>query len=223
MKQIITFFIVLILVTSIVLAQPQQGQTSNQSGQGQQVQQETQNIGEEENLTIREQLRVRNVTELREAIQQRQQEMNQEMQTLGESQQNVYQNQNRVRLSVHALLAMENLTGGIGPNVSQIAREFNNSVQATIRAEERVQTRNWLVRFFVGGDEEAAGNMEQEVNRNRERIQELRRLREECDCDEEIRAMLQEQIQNMEQEQNRLQQLAQNEKANKGLFGWLWK
>jgi hypothetical protein len=211
MKQIITFLIVLILISSIVLAQGQKGQ------------QETQNIGEEENLTIREQLRARNVTELRQMIQERQQIMNQEIQNLGEGQQNIYQNQNRVRLAVHALLAMENLTGGIGRNVSQIAREFNNSVQATIRAEERIQTRNWLVRFFVGGDEEAAGNMEQEVNRNRERIQELRRLREECDCDEEIRAMLQEQIQNMEQEQNRLQQLAQNEKANKGLFGWLWK
>jgi hypothetical protein len=213
MKQIITFLIVSILISSIVLAQGQQGQ------------QETQNIGEEKNLTIRqtEQLRARNITELKQMIQERQQIMNQEMQNLGEGQQNVYQNQNRVRLAVHALLAMENLTGGIGRNVSQIAREFNNSVQATIRAEERIQTRNWLVRFFVGGDEEAAGNMEQEVNRNRERIQELRRLREECDCDEEIRAMLQEQIQNMEQEQNRLQQLAQNEKANKGLFGWLWK
>jgi hypothetical protein len=211
MKQIITFLIVLILISSIVLAQGQKGQ------------QETQNIGEEENLTIREQLRARNVTELRQMIQERQQIMNQEIQNLGEGQQNIYQNQNRVRLAVHALLAMENLTGGIGRNVSQIAREFNNSVQATIRAEERIQTRNWLVRFFIGGDEEAAGNIEQETNRNRERIQELRRLREECDCDEEIRAMLQEQIQNMEQEQNRLQQLAQNEKANKGLFGWLWK
>jgi hypothetical protein len=114
------------------------------------------------------------------------------------------------------------LTGDIGRNVSQIAREFNNSVQATIRAEERIQTRNWLVRFFVGGDREAAEDIEQEVNRNRQRIQELKQLREECDCDEEVRNMLQEQIQNMEQEQNRLQQSAQNEKKDKGIFGWLF-
>jgi len=128
-----------------------------------------------------------------------------------------------VRLAVHALLAMENLTGGIGRNVSQIAREFNNSAQATIRAEERIQTRNMLMSFFFGGDEQAAEEMEQEVNRNRERIQELKRLMQECECEEEVKAMLQEQIQNMEQEQNRIQELAQNEKKSKGIFGWLWK
>ncbi len=204
-----------------------QGTKQNQTGQGQQVQteQETQNQGEEGNLTIqqREQLRVGNATEVRQMIQERQQEMNQEMQTLGKEIQNVYQNQNRVRLAVHVLLTMENLTSGIGRNVSQIAREFNNSVQATIRTEERIQTRNMLLRFFLGGDEEAAQEMEQEVNQNRVRIQQLKQLVEECDCDDEIKAMLQEQIKNMEQEQNRLQELAQNEKKSKGLFGWLWK
>ncbi|MFY1644910.1 hypothetical protein ACK11Z_14360, partial [Methanoculleus bourgensis] len=36
--------------------------------------------------------------------------------------------QNQVRLAVHTLLAAENRTGGIGRNISVIAREFNNSV-----------------------------------------------------------------------------------------------
>jgi hypothetical protein len=85
--------------------------------------------------------------------------------------------------------------------VSAIAKEFNNSVQATIRAEERIQTRSGIRRFFFGGDKEAAQNMQQEVNRNMNRIQELKQLRNECDCGEEIKQMMQEQIQNMEQEQ----------------------
>ena len=80
-----------------------------------------------------------------------------------------------------------------------------------------------LVKFFAGGDEEAAEEIEQEVNRNQERIQELKRLMQECDCNEELKAMIQEHIQNMEQEQNRLQELAENEKNSKGIFGWLWK
>jgi len=229
MKKIIIPLLVLILITSAVLAQGQQsGQgTGNETGQGQQVQteQETQNQGENETLTIRQrtETRARNVDELKQMIQEKKQEMNQEMQSLGEKQQKIYQNQNRVREAVHALLAMENLTGGIGHNVSQIAREFNNSVQATIRAEERIQTRNMFVRFFAGGDEEAAGEMEQEVNRNQARIQQLKQLMQECDCDEEVKTMMQEQIQNMEQEQNRLQELAQSEKKSKGLLGWLWK
>jgi len=210
MKRIIIPLLVLILIIPLVLGQGQQG--GQQSGQG---------TGDETGQQV--QTRARNTTELRQMIQERQQEMNQSMQTLREQVRSVYQNQNRVRLAVHALLAMENLTGGIGRNVSQIAREFNNSVQATIRAEERIQTRNMLMRFFSGGDEQAAEEMEQEVNRNRERIQELRRLMQECECDEEVKAMLQEQIQNMEMEQNRIQDLAQNEKKSKGIFGWLWK
>jgi hypothetical protein len=201
-----------------------QNQTQNQTEQGtyqgeqkeqNQTGQQTQDQGQSQNLTIQEQARVRNM------IQEREREMNQSLQSLPQWQQNVYQNQNQVILAVHALLAMENLTGGIGHNISQIAREFNNSVQATIRAEERIQTRNQLVKFFMGGDEEAAQEILNVTNMNQLRIQQLKQLRLECNCIEEVKAMIQEQIQNMEQEQTRLQQLAQSEIQNKGLFGWL--
>jgi DNA-binding transcriptional MerR regulator len=197
------------LVGSVVLADQNQ---QNQQGDG--------------NATaahFRGQVKAQTTTELREMIQQRQQEMNQEISNLREKVQNMYQNQNKVRLAVHSFLAMEDMIGGIGRNVSQIAREFNNSVMATIRAEEKIQDRNWFARVFAGGDDQAAGELEREVNTNRERIQQLKQLREQCNCTEEIRTMMQEQIQNMEQEQNRLQQLAQTEKQSKGIFGWLWK
>jgi methyl-accepting chemotaxis protein len=156
-------------------------------------------------------------------IQERKQEMAQEMQGMADKvKEKVYQNQNRVREAVHSLLAMEDLVGGIGPQVREIARNFNNSVQATIRAEERAQRRNALQRFFAGGDNEAAEEIEEKVNQNKERIQQLKQLREECACGSEVKEIMREQIQNMEQEQTRLQELAQREKG-KGLFGWLWK
>lgn len=234
MKRLCTLAVVLILMTSAVsAASTGQGQQagSNETGQGtgqgqqEQVEQETQNRGG--NITIRiqqrKEVRARNLSELRETVAQRQQEMNRESQALKEQQQQVYQNQNRVRLAVHSLLAMEDLVGGIGPQVSEIAREFNNSVQATIRAEERIQSRNRIMRFFAGGDGEAAQGIEEQVVQNRERIRQLQQLTLQCECEEEVRALLQEQIQNMEQEQTRLQQLAQNEKKVKGLFGRLWK
>ena len=146
MKQAIALLAVLFL-TVPAFAQAELYQTGQGSGEGLLVQ-------------IRERVMARNATELGEMIQNRQQEMNQEMQSLGEAEQKVYQNQNQVRLAVHAMLAMENLTGGIGRNISQIAIEFNNSVQATIRAEEKIQTRNFLVSFFFGGDEQAAEEIE---------------------------------------------------------------
>lgn len=222
----------------------EQSQEGQGTGEGQQVQteQEIQNQGEEENIMIQEreqeqvqeeeqgsddliiappgsQKKAQTVNELKAKMQEKEQEMNQETQQLQEKQQKVYQNQNQVRLAVHSLLGMEDLVGGIGPQVSQVAQDFNNSVQATIRAEEKIQNRNRIVRFFAGGDREAAGEIEQEVNRNRERIQQLRQLKEQCDCDNEVQAIFQEQIMNMEQEQNRLDQLAQNEKEYQWVLG----
>ena len=193
--------------------------------QGQQIQQDTQNSGDAQVIMIQQRVQVRatNPEELGQMTQQRQQEMNQELQGLGTVQQNIYQNQNQVRLAVHSMIAMEDLVGAKGPQIREIARDFNNSVQATIKAEEKTQERNWFMRVLFGGDEQAAAEIEQEVNANRQRIQTLNQLKEECDCEEPVKTMLQEQIQNIEQEQNRLEQLAQAEKQSKGLFGWIWK
>ena len=159
---------------------------------------------------------------LSQSIQERQQEMTREMTSMEGEEKVIYQRQNRVRLAVHALLAMEDLAGEVGPRISQVAREFDSSVQATIRAEEKIQTRSALARFFAGGDSEAAEDIESKVTQNRERIQELQQLREEC-TNSEVRAMMQEQIQNMQNEQTRLNNLAKAEQKSKGLLGWLWK
>ena len=176
-------------------------------------------IGEQ----VRQQNRAVNKEQLKTMIANKKQEMDQEVQGMkDEKQQKIYQNQNEVRMAVHTLLAMEDLVGGIGSQVSETAREFNNSVEKTIQAEEKIQKRNRVVEFLFGGDEEAAEDILQETNKNKERIQHLKELKKECDCDEEVENMIQEQIQKVEQEQNRLEQLAQEEKSNKGLFGWFF-
>lgn len=245
MKKRFISILVLIILCLVVLADNTQAElrTSKATAQIKKIQiaQETQNTGEEQNLAIqqrqqireqlrnesnqliqeRQQLKAQTKAELKELIQQKREEIENETKSFDETKQKIYKNQNAVRLAVHSLLAMENRTGGIGPQISQIAREFNNSVQATIRAEERIQRRSRLLRLLVGGDEKTAEEIEQEVSRNQQRIQQLIQLREKCDCDEEIKAMLQEQIQNMEQEQTRLKQLAQAEKKIKGIFRWL--
>ena len=149
--------------------------------------------------------------------------MNQEMHGFSKQKQEIHTEQNKVRLAVHAFLAMDDLTPGIGKEVSEIARHFNNSVQVTIHAEERLNSRSRIARFFIGGDADTATELEAEVNANMQRVHQLKQLKEQCNCTDEVRTLMQEQIQNMEQEQTRLQQLAQKEKKSKGLFGWLWK
>ena len=170
-----------------------------------------------------EQEKVQTVSQLKETVKQRTQEMEQAMTGLGKSEQSVLKNQNQVRLAVHSLLAMEDLVGGKGKQVSAVAREFDNSVQKTIKAEEKVQSRSSFARMFTGGNHEAAEEIESEVKANKVRIQQLKQLKNDCDCGSDVKAMFQEQIASMEQEQTRLSKLAGDEKDSKGLFGWLWK
>ena len=127
---------------------------------------------------------------------------------------------NRVRLAVHALLAAENRTGGIGQNVSAIAREVNNSVEKALAAEEQIRTRHGFMRFLFGGDTEAARLIESETQWNRERVTELRQSIENCTFDAETRTMLREQVRTIEQEQDRLTALAEEEMRHRGLFSW---
>lgn len=226
MKKILMLLMILIFVSSAAFAAGNESLKPNETGQGPQIQQinEIQNTGEGQNLTIYENQTTQKKGQVKLKIEEKKQELEQKLQNLTAKEQNIYRNQNQVRLAVHSLLAMENLTGGIGPQISAIARGFNNSVQATIRAEEKIQNRSKIKKFFIGGDEKAADELEQEILQNQERLRELEQLIGECgECDEETRAMLQEQLQNIEQEQNRLRELAQAEKKSKGLLGWMWK
>jgi len=209
-------------------------QEQNQEREQERVNEETgesnrEIIGEQ----VRQQTKAENTEQLKTMIKDKKQEMDQEIENMkDEKRQKVYQNQNKVRIAAHTFLAMRELLTteesaegndrGIGSRVSEIAREFNNSVEKTIQAEEKIQKRNRIVEFFFGGDEEVAENILQETSKNKIKVQELKKLHQECDCDEEVKNIIREQIQNIEQEQNRLEQVAQKEKSNKGVFGWLF-
>ncbi len=202
-----------------------QGEDAGDSVQEQSQTQEGTNeqSGESVGEQVPQQIRANNMEQLREMIAGKKQEIGQAVQEISNAKQrSVYENQNRTNEAVHALLAAEDLAGGIGSEVSKIAREFNDSVKKTIAAETKIQNRSGIVKFFFGGDKEATEDILQETNKNQEKLQQLKNLHQECDCDPEVKDILQEQIQNLEQEQNRLGQLAQEEKSNKGIFGWLF-
>jgi len=133
-----------------------------------------------------------------------------------------YQNQNTVREAVQALHQLGNFQNGtMGERISSIARNFNNSVKMTLQAEEKIQKRSGLLKWLIGGDLEAADEMETELDQIKTRIQEMKQVRNECDTD--CTELIQEQEQVMEQERSRLQELVNSERAQKGIFGWLFK
>jgi len=133
-----------------------------------------------------------------------------------------YKSQNTVHLAVNTFLAAGNLTGNAGPQMIRIAERFNSSANITAQAEERIQIRNTFSRFLFGGDSDAAGEIQRQVIENQVRIQEMNQLMQDCECDPEVQAILMEQMQHMEQEQTRLQILAEQEQNDRGLLGGLF-
>ena len=170
----------------------------------------------------RDRLQVHTPDELRSAIQEQQRLMTTSEDGVGEQVQQIHRNQNQVRVAAMALSSSSDLLGPIGPAVSRIAQDFDNSVQATIQAEEQIQNRSRLARFFFGSDDEEIANLSGHLEQNQNRVQELNRLITAWDGDPQVQAILQEQIQNMEQEQFRLRQIVDEESASRGLFGFLF-
>lgn len=157
---------------------------------------------------IREQLLLMNET-LRE-----------ELKNLSVERKEMKQSENRVRLAVHALLAVRNETSpGIGEQVSAIARDFNNSNQKAINAEYRIMKRNAVMKFFFGAKPAAVDEVEKNFNANKERIGQLKQLK--LNMTGNAANFTEEQIQAMEQENTRLEQVAKTQKAKRGILGWL--
>lgn len=164
-----------------------------------------------------------NVSQARETIRLERQQMNGTLSSSNPPGQQRNKNQNEVRLAVHTLLAMENITGGIGPQVSAIARDFNNSVQSTWQYEDRIQSRNPVSRLLFGGDRAAATDLNNLTVQNENRIRQIEQLMNAADLDSKTRAMLEEQLHTMEQENTRLSQVAATEQQDTGIFGWIGK
>lgn len=155
-----------------------------------------------------------NGTQLQQMVLERQQLL-----SAGEEQQ--LSQQNALQLAVHAVNISQGLLGDNGTRMFQLANQVNASYHVAVNSEQQIQNRNSIVRFFMGGDSEAADEILKQMEQNQIRIQEMNQIIIACDdCDPETVAVLQEQMQNLLQEQNRLQQLAQDEKDYRGLFGW---
>jgi hypothetical protein len=129
-------------------------------------------------------------------------------------------NKNDVRDAVHSLLAMENRTGGIGPQVSANAREFDNSVNASQQYEDRIKNRDSFSRFFFGGDRQAAAELGNLTAQNQARISEIENLMNTTTMDADTLSQMNQQLQVLQQQLAQEQQLIAQAQQDHGLFGW---
>jgi len=129
----------------------------------------------------------------------------------------------KVRVAADAIVAAEAMLGQSGQRMSTMAQEMNHAMETTAAHEEALQERSRVQLFFFGQDEDTVGAMKKEVDQNRDRIVEMKQLMRNCeDCDEGATQFLVEQIQNMEREQTRLQEVTDNAVGQRGVFGFLF-
>jgi hypothetical protein len=162
----------------------------------------------------------RNISEIQENRRKSVEALNTTLRNVSSEMRDRVKNENEVRIAVTTLLNVEDLSGGIGRNVSAIAREFNNSANSMQRLEDRIQNRSSFTRLIFGGDRAAARDLTNLTAQNQARIQELQQLIRSATLDPEVRATLEEQVRVLQTEQERLQQLATREQADRGIFGW---
>jgi len=131
-------------------------------------------------------------------------------------------NPNEVRDIVHSLLAIENRTNGIGPQISAIAREFNNSANAIEQYENRIKNRDTFSRFFFGDDQQAATELASLTAQNQARINQIENLMNTTALDSDTLAIMEEQLYLLQQKVAFDQQLSTQAKQDRGIFGWFW-
>jgi len=136
----------------------------------------------------------------------------------------VRNNQKVYLVGVDAFQYVTELNSTYDDDLTGIETELGNSLAVTTRAEMQIRSRDAVTRFFMGGDETAAHQLEQHIDANEVRINELEQLIGKCTtCNEQVREQLRDLIQEMDQEQDRLRELSRLELQDRGILGWIWK
>jgi len=158
--------------------------------------------------------------DLKQRIEIRKQKLDDEEASTTPELRDVMSGANGMRLAVHALLSAQDLIGGIGQQVSEIAKEVDRSVASTTSAEIKIQSRGFFTRFLFGGDSTSAEVIAQEAAQNQSRIDSLTALLAQANISADVQVTLKAQITALQTAQARLQAFAEKEKAAWGLFSW---
>ena len=131
------------------------------------------------------------------------------------------QNMSIVAQKVQEMLQVRT-TGGIGEQVRQIAQEQNQAQTQIQEHLNKINTRKGVLKFLLGPDYKALGNLERQLEQNQLRVQQLEQLQNQLSNQAEI-TTVKEAIQALIQENTSLLELINSEGQTRSLFGWLFR
>lgn len=104
-----------------------------------------------------------------------------------------------------------------------LATQVNQSYGVTDQLQTRIENRDPITRFFIGGDATAAQTLLQLTAQNQDRIRLMEQDLQNCDCNQTIRDHLQQQLTTITKDQERLRTLANQTLQDRGIFGGLFR
>lgn len=133
--------------------------------------------------------------------------------------QNAVQNMSIVAQKVQELLRIRT-TGGIGDQVRQIAREQNQAQTQIQDNLNKLENRSGLLKRLFGPEYKAIKNLNQQMEQNRLRIQQLQPLQNQV-TNQADETQLSEAIQALVEQNTSLEKQVQAEEQVGSVFGWL--
>ena len=184
-----------------------QGQGSQNQGLPQNNQQKTQNQGEDYQIQIQEESgqptsRSDNFPNNRSDV--------------------ARQNMSNVAKEVEKLLADETITGGIGEQVSEIAKNQKQAQEQIENQYNKMKSRGRFLKTLIGPNREAVEETKQIMQQNQQRINELQELSVE-NLTPEQQENVQGLIDSLTSQNVALQQEVSLEEQVQGIFGWITK
>lgn len=111
---------------------------------------------------------------------------------------------------------------GIGDQVRLIAQQQNESASTTVRAMGKVQEKSKWKTFFFGSDYKNLGALRSEMVQTENRMEQLNRLMESTQ-NEGDKIELQNQVQALQQEQQKIETFVKASESKFSLLGWFVK
>jgi len=111
---------------------------------------------------------------------------------------------------------------GIGEEVRVVAQQQNETKDEVADAIDKIQNRSKIKTFLIGTDYRNLGALRSEMVQTRNRLEQLSRLLENIQSEED-KTELQNQIQTLEQEQQKIEDFIKAQEGKFSLFGWLVK
>ena len=164
------------------------------------------------------------IRSIRESTDEREIELERELSQYSGEQLAQMSDDKNLRIAVYTIQQAGAISGaGIAaPQLASIADEINRLADDSLQQEDRIRERSDVVRFFVGGDRDAAASLDRDADSLQIHITQLEQLLASKDLDNEIKPVLQDQLQVLVQERDHIRETASREREDTGLLGGIF-